>query len=761
MRKPLAALTAVVASVGLLVSWHGGPLAAAPPDDDAPAPILPFIERYCISCHGGDEPSGQLSLEGFAPDLELPATRELWQDVRQRLVDGDMPPRRATLHPSPEERAGAIAAIGGALAVAPAPQGTPGRATLRRLNRLEYGNAVRALLGVHLRLERDLPPDDAGYGFDTIGDVLSLPPMLLEKYLDAAERATAAALPLVRPLAARIEAEDCEKTARSRVSGEFVVLVTSGAAETAIELPCDGEYLFRSRVYGDQGGPDLVQVGLSVNGRLVRSIEVAAEIDDPIVLEERVQLSAGRHTFAVSFRNDFYDGDHPDRDYRDRNLGIDWLAVEGPATLPTPTAAERVLLPGQPEEPEDWEESARAVLPPFLRRAYRRPAAQEEVDALLQLLQRAGDQGLAYGEAMRIVVQAVLVSPHFLYKVEKHAPDDGVYTLDDWELASQLAFFLWSSPPDDALLDLAASGALRASLPEQVARMLDDPRAVALVESFAGQWLGLRELEDMRPDPVLFPAFDDTLREAMRVETEMFFEAVMRENRDVRDLLDAPFTFVNERLAEHYGLGGVRGERFRRVRLPDQRGGLLTHASVLTLTSYPNRTSPTQRGKWLLEALLDAPPPDPPPGAGDLPEPTGAHPQSLRERLELHRTEPTCAACHQLMDPLGFSLQRYDAVGRYRLEEGGLPIDASGTYKGVDLDGAADLRRYLRGRGPDFVVCLARKLLIYALGRDLNSAERAAIDQLVAGLGPDYRFRALVTGLVELDAFSRRSGEDR
>ncbi len=761
-----SALLALLAAMCLMFFWRGTTARAAPPDADSAAFghwVQPFLARYCLECHAGDAASADLRLDLFEHAPRQPAELQLWDKIAQRLRDGDMPPRRAAQHPEPEERERIIAWIEQARQQLPPAARDPGRVTLRRLNRYEYERCVHELLGVVLPLARDLPVDDAGYGFDTIGDVLSLPPMLLEKYLDAAERASAAALPVIQPLSSRFEAEDCERTVRGGLVGDFQVLVSNGEVEAQVVLPCAGDYLLRARAYGQQAGPELVEVALLVDGEPLLLHELAAERDEPAVIEGRFRLEAGRRQLAFAFRNDYFDPENEDPSQRDRNLAVDWLEIEGPLALPAPTASMQRLLRGVPEEPERWEEAARVVLSPLAVRAFRRPVREEELEQLVRLVLLAGEQQLPFLQGLQYAVQAILVSPHFLFKVERQpAAEDpqAIQPLDEYELATRLAFFLWSSLPDEALLAAAERGVLRAELGGQVERMLDDPRAFALVESFAAQWLGLRELDALRPDPQRFAGFDEALRAAMRQETEMFFEAVMRENRDVRDLLDADFSFVNGRLAEHYGIPGIEGARFRRVRLPDTRGGLLSQASILSLTSTATRTSPVLRGKWVLVSLWDAPPPPPPPEAGDLPEVEhGAEPLSVRERIERHRRDPVCASCHQLMDPLGFALESFDAIGAFRSNEDGQAIDTRGEYKGVPLDGAADLRRYLRSRGEDFVRCLARKLLIYALGRGLSADDLLAIDALVVRLAPHYRFAELIVALVQLDAFQLRRGE--
>jgi hypothetical protein len=558
-----------------------------------------------------------------------------------------MPPEDRP-QPSPEEVTRLAAGIKVALqeqdSKAPASP-NPGRVTIRRLNRAEYNNTIRDLVGVDFRPADDFPADDVGYGFDNVGDVLSLPPLLLEKYLSAAERISERAI-RARPPAWR--------------SGELL-----------------------------------------------------------------------------------------------------------------PESHRRIIF-RDPGSPAEVPQAARAILERFATRAYRRPVTSAETDRHLTLVELAIQNGDSFERGVQLAVEAILVSPHFLFRVELDSrmrgtgpttpSGDRVEWIGNFELASRLSYFLWSSMPDEELFRSAADGRLRdpEELERQARRMIEDPKAQALVDNFAGQWLQIRNLKVVNPDRQKFPGFDEPLRTAMLRETELFFLAVMREDRSILEFLDADYTYLNERLARHYGLPGVAGEQFRRVHLDDPaRGGLLTQASILTVTSNPNRTSPVKRGKWMLEQVLGSPTPPPPPEVSPLKEDSRAGTtDSVRRKMEQHRTQTSCAICHNRLDPLGFGLENYDGIGGWREQDGGLPIDASGALpSGESFQGPAQLKAVLRSRGREFARCLAEKLLIYALGRGLEDTDRPAVDQIVKDVEENqFRFSALVLGIVQSDPFRKRRG---
>lgn len=770
-RLPVVALAGLVVTVTLVRAPV--PVQASPPDEAADADwdevVSPFVARHCAGCHGARDPEAGLALTGRARE-DLARDLATWSAVVDKLRAGEMPPEGADSRPSALEVEAVAAWLDDALA--PARRAAlqedqdPGRVTLRRLNRAEYRHTVQDLLGVAAVSESDFTDDDVGYGFDTVGDVLSVPPVLVERYVEVAERLAATVVQDLEPVRVRVEAEEAERSGSGGVKRGFAVLASAGSFAIQVVFPAAGDYVVRVRAYGEQAGPEPARLAVQL-GRDRSSIvthDVRATRGGPEVYETTVRVKGpGTHSVSAAFTNDYWVPDHPDPKQRDRNLAVDWLEVEGPREALVPSAAQRALAPRRPRERDDVRPCAREALGPLVARAFRRPVTPDEVERYVALVDLTVADGGSFEQGLRLALQAVLVSPHFLYKVEvdpdpsSTAPHD----VSEHELAVRLSYYLWSGPPDDALRALADAGQLRARLDQEVARLLDDPRATRFVEQFAGQWLQLRRLSQASPDPDRF-AFDDELREAMRVESELVFEAILREGRGALELIDAPFTFVNERLARHYGVPGVSGPRFRRVATPRERGGVLGHAGVLTVTSNPTRTSPVKRGKWVLEVLLDEPPPPPLPGMDTLPEVhDGDEPASLRERLERHRADVACAQCHQRMDPLGYGLERFDAVGLWRETEDGLPIDSTGRMPGgPPFDGLQGLQGYLRRRGPAVVRALAAKLLTFALGRGPAPGDAAALDALVARTGPAWRLRDIVAAVVRTPAFQRRRGEE-
>lgn len=715
-----------------------------------------FFSRWCRECHA--PPGTETDLRALADEGASRAAPHLLRLVQERLAQGEMPPDDAPA-PPPEAREAALRWIAAAAPPPPAP-----RVALRRLNRQEYDRAVRDLLGVSCRPGRDsFPRDDVGHGFDTVGDVLGVSPLLVEKLQRAAERVAAEAVLVWRPLKARVEAERMGGERQGRLAW----LYSEGELSTELQVPVAGEYRLRVRACGDQAGPDPARMALRAAERELTRVEVAAPREAPQVYELRARLPAGRVRLGLAFVNDYYRPEDPDPKQRDRNLGVDWVEVEGPVSAPQLPPFHAGVVDRFPAAGADPRPAARELLRPLLRRATRGQAGPAELERLVELLAGAVADGEGFARGLQLALEALLVSPRFLFRLERDPDprDPSPHLVSELELAARLSFFLWGSLPDERLLDLAEAGGLRAGLAREARRMLDDPRASALTEDFAGQWLGLRRLEEVTPDPATYPDFDEELRAAMRAETELLFEAVLREDRGALDLIAAPFTFLNERLARHYGVSGVEGPRFRRVPAPSGRAGILGHASLLTLTSNPTRTSPVKRGKLILEQLLDDPPPPPPPGAGDLPDSREAAARaSLRERLARHRREAACASCHARMDALGLGLERFDGIGALRThDEGGFPIDDQAELPGgARLAGPEGLREHLRRSGRAFVRALLGKLLVYGVGRGLAPGDEAELRAIVLRLERDevpWRFQALLVSLVETRAFQSRRGE--
>jgi hypothetical protein len=624
----------------LAAGWAGkqaGPLAGADRKPDRASAqktpqvsfsgqIVPFVNKYCTRCHGGRKPRAGLNLTKYRAEESLTRDRALWEKVLHNIRERDMPPDGRRLPSQPEfDQVTRFLQAHLSPIDCTLPK-DPGRVTIRRLNRVEYNNTIRDLLGVRFQPAKDFPADDVGYGFDNIGDVLSLPTILMEKYLAAAEK----------------------------------------------------------------------------------------------IVQEAFK---------------------------------------------SPQLRKRILIAQPGKNPA---EAARKIIGSFARRAFRRPGTPQEVDRLARFVELARKNGDNFETGIQLALQAVLVSPHFLFRIElDREPNNpkAIHPISEYELATRLSYFLWSSMPDEELFRLAGQGALRkpGTLEGQVQRMLKDAKARSLVDNFSGQWLQTRNLQTANPNPAQFPTFNDALRADMLRETALFFEAVMKENRSILDFLDADFSFLNERLARHYGIAGVKGDQFRRVKLAgDQRGGVLTQASILTITSNPTRTSPVKRGKWILENILGTPPPPPPPNVPELKEDKKVVLSgSLRQRMEQHRANPTCATCHQRMDPLGFGFENFDAVGAWRTKDGTFTIDSSGTLPGgVSFKGPKELKSILKGKKKEFARCLSEKMLTYALGRGLEYYDKCAVDRIAENLAKQqYRFTSLVIEVVKSDPFQKRRGK--
>ena len=753
-----------IVAAGVAVVW--GSVCAAEPaiqpvPANAPVPsfvkdVQPLLAKYCSECHHGEKAKGGLAFDTFKDESTAVSRRQDWEKIARQL-DSEMMPPVGKPEPSDDERALLIGWIESRVLKIDCSKVDPGRVTIRRLNKAEYNNTIRDLLGVDVKPADDFPSDDVGYGFDHIGDVLSMPPVLFERYLAAAERIADAALLTPDPDRAPVK------------SGKGKALGSVGEAEMEMEFPRTGDYLLRVKCYADQAGSELAKMMLKLDGTEIETLDVAAVESQPEVYEVKLNVPIGKHKFAARFLNDYYKPDDPDPKNRDRNLHVQRLEIQGPlGVLPDalPVSHTR-LITCRPADGTDPADCARAILRPFVTRAFRRPATADEVERLTRLVVAATKAGDSFERGIQVAVEAVLVSPHFLFRIEvdpEPLNPQAVHAVNDYELATRLSYFLWSSLPDDELMRLAHDGALRkeGNLAAQVRRMLKDPKSAALVENFAMQWLQLRNLKLINPDLKQFPNFNDALRSAMETETRMFFEAIVREDRSLFDLLDADFTFLNERLAKHYGIPGVQGDQFQRVTLTTpERGGLLGHASVLTVTSNPTRTSPVKRGKWILENLLNAPPPPPPPNIPELKDGEGKLEGTLRQRMEQHRENPACAVCHTQMDALGFGLENYDPVGVWRVKDGQSDIDASGTLPGgASFKAPAELKAILKARDGDFRRCMAEKLLVYSLGRGLEYYDKCTVDTIVRNTAANHdKFSALVLEIVQCDAFQKRRGK--
>lgn len=763
-----------------------------------------FVETYCLKCHSGPEAKAGLSLEAFRDSDSLIKARKTWEGILGRIATSEMPPKGAKKPTVAEAVAftDLVKAIFDHHDKNAKPD--PGRVTMRRLNRVEYRNTIRDLVGVEFDPTADFPSDDIGHGFDNIGDVLTLSPFLMERYLAAAEQIMSKAIMPNPPPVIKRHLNSIYTEPASSESGKLVVqgfrpmrtngtkAIEVGPINTPYKWEAHGEYIFRTQVYAESEDGKPVKVSILVHGndlpdpspqseldqllgnpktpaRILKTFQVkATKPEDAEILEVRVPAMANRHRMQIAI-------DRPAENGPQATLWVKYLALEGPLD-PRPLSHHKLLATmGKTQE-----ERTREVMARFLRRAFRRPVEAEELARSTELVEAAMAEGENWEAGIQFAMTAALCSPKFLFRVEldSNPKSAEIRDLNEYQLASRLSYFLWNSMPDDTLFELAEKGKLSANLEAQVKRMLTDSRASSLVSNFAMQWLQLQRIDFISPDGKLFPTFNDKLRQAMVRETELFLESLLREDRSVLEMINADYTFLNAPLARHYGIADtngnligqkptergrpIRGEEFVRVSLQDRsRGGLLTQASVLTVTSNPTRTSPVKRGRWVLEQILGAPPPPPPPNVPELPEEeTAVQAASLRERLEVHRQNPECANCHAKMDPIGFALENFNAVGAWRTKDAGFEIDATGEFTdGTKFVGPAELKSFVMERKEQFVRCLVEKMLIYAIGRGLEYYDRPTVEQIVSTLPEkEYRFSALITEIVRSDAFRRRRG---
>ena len=813
MRQPW--IGGVVCTLAAVVLAPAAPAGAGVPIDGA-EDFRALLDRYCVTCHNERLRTGNLALDATPLD-PIRESADVWEKVLLKLEERAMPPPGRRARPEPAAYDTAAAWLEAALDRAADAAPDPGRPAIHRLNRAEYANAVRDLLGLEIDAPSLLPADDLSFGFDNNADLLGVSPALLERYVSAAHKVSRMAVGdrRLRPTAETYE------IARTRVqdlrAGDALPFGSRGGVAVRHRFPLDGEYELRVRLQRDivgniYGLAREERIELRVDGEQVAEFRVGGDsdcgrtslagyhgcmdADDELVA--RVAVRAGtRDVGAVFLRRTLApEGLTPRRvpvssfilsaakdPPASERMAIDQLVVDGPygAAGPGDTASRRRIFACRPDEttPSGGDARdgtgaveaacARRILGALARRAYRRPATEADVATLMDFYAAGRAEGGFDGGVQRALTR-LLVDPEFLFRIETDAAGTApgtAYRLSDLELASRLSFFLWSSIPDDELLDDAAAGRLRepATLERQVRRMLADRRSEALVGNFVSQWLHLRNMNRVTPDVNRFPEFDDNLRDALARETELLVASELRADRGVPDLLTADYTFVDERLARHYGIPGVYGSRFRRVELgagaPGGRGGLLGHGSILTVTSHATRTSPVLRGKWVLENILGAPPPPPPDDVPALDEnaPGGPH-RSVRERLEQHRANPVCASCHARMDPLGFALEGFDGVGRWREADGGAPLDTSATLPdGTAFDGPAELRAALAERREAFVRTVAARMLTYALGRGLEAHDRPAVRRIVREAAPDYRWSSLVLGIARSVPFTMRRSE--
>ncbi|HLH96361.1 MAG TPA: DUF1592 domain-containing protein [Xanthobacteraceae bacterium] len=809
--------TRALATVGMVIASASLLLAAARPAENAsggspnsapapaPAPVIAHPSAfdqhavwqtwkiYCDTCHFGPKARANLNLEGL--DLaNLDAKGEVWEKLLRKLRAREMPPPGM---PRPDDATydALVKAIEAERDRVSEIRPNPGHPTLHRLNRTEYANVIRDLLAVDVDVSEMLPADDTGYGFDNIGDVLQVSPLLMERYLSAAAKISRVAVGDTKiPVAYQTYPISHGLNQSDRMSEEMP-LGSRGGTEVRHRFPVDGVYeisvqLARGKADEFLGMGTERKVDLRLDDRRLGLFTVAASkgkgsVDagyggfgggnDPDAhMKVRLPVKAGSHELLATFvkdtvvSEDFVPKRGRDGNDKDYFEGIGAITVVGPFDVQGPGSTESrdKIFICHPDDPSGEQACAEKILGNLAHRAYRRPIVAEDLPPLMALYRQGAKTG-GFEAGIRLALQKILVSPEFIFRLELDPPGaapGSVHPVSDVELASRISFFLWSSMPDDELLSVAESGGLSdpAVREKEVRRLLADPRSEALVKNFVGQWLFLRNIPRVQPDSGAFPNFDDNLRQAMEEETELVVDSTLREDRNVADLLTTDYTFVNQRLAEHYGIKGIYGNEFRRISITDpNRMGLLGQASIMTVTSYPNRTAPTIRGKWVLEQLLGTPPPPPPPNVPALKDDGSTKSLTMRQRMEEHRASPQCAVCHRLMDPIGFALENYDGIGRWREfagDEGTGTIDASGVLPdGTAFDGPAGLRDILVARREQFVQTFTERLLTYGLGRGVEQYDAPIIRRIVReASADDYKWSSIVLGIVNSNPFQMR-----
>jgi cytochrome c5 len=747
-------------AIAIAVSLAGSLCAADAPPADFDSAVKPVLSKTCALCHNDKMSSGGLNVKLMMSPDSIASYRDGWETILDKLRAGEMPPKGIPRPPEAQMTA-LIHYVEAEFDKADRSlKPDPGHVTARRLNRSEYSNTIRDLLAVDFRAEKDFPTDDSGYGFDNIGDVLTVSPVLMERYMDAAETIATRAMgadPLPKkPLEVQYHTKD--KTIRR---------LDLSTIEASHRVEWDGDYVIRFGMPGERSADAKpVTLGFWMDGTLLKTMPVETKpsklvyFDPYSEAEVRMYLPEGDHVFRAGFMDDDFVKTLTDKEaYNNKkNKYLNSMVFVGPYPTDVERASRKKILICDPTSGKACVEKIVANL---AHRAYRRPPTQAEVASLLKFVALAKSRGETTEQGIQLAIEAILVTPQFLFRIE-HDPNatdaQDVHRISDVEMASRLSYFLWSSMPDDELQGLAEAGTLHdpAVLDAQVKRMMADRRSAAFASNFAGQWLEIRNLDVVKPDPDKFPEWGPELRDAMKTETRMFFEYVLRENRPLSDFIDAKYTFLNARLAKFYGIDGVTGPDFRRVELTTgQRGGLLSQASVLTVSSYPTRTSVVLRGKYVLNNILGSEIPPPPPDVPALDESAVGTLMSLRQQMEKHRADPMCSSCHNKMDPLGFGLENYNAIGKWRTQDGKFPVDSSGTLpNGKSFKTPDEMRALLMAGLPQFSRCLTEKMLTYALGRGLQPYDR----RTVAGINRDmaasgYRFQSLIFEIVHSSPF--------
>ena len=738
-----------------------------PPTAEAFNAATQSIFKYtCGECHNSAELAGGLDVALYSSPDSLTADPARWELILAKLKSGEMPPRDSDVERPEGEIKTLVSFLETEFARADAAmKPDPGRVTARRLNRAEYTNTIRDLLAIDFRADRNFPTDDSGEGFDNLGEILTVSPVLMEKYLSAAARIADRAIATGK-LPKPIEVEYSQRLKSLR-------RLDPSNVEATHRFDFDADYELKIGLPGQRAkDAPPVTLGLWVDGKLTHTMPIETKPSGLVYFnpysEERIRISVpeGDHTLRLGFIDDPFIKTIAATDvYKDTvNKWINAVTVIGPFPTPGEKPSRKKILVC---DPKTGPACVNRIIATLARKAYRRPVTGAEVAGLTRFVKMATDDGESVEQGIGLAIQAMLVSPHFLFHIERDLyPNDPtqMHQITDVELASRLSYFLWNSMPDDTLLSLAEQRRLRAPgvLDAQVTRMLADPKASALAENFAGQWLETRNLDTIKPDPQKFPEWGPELRDDFKTETRMFFDAILRENRSIGDFIDARYTFLDERLAKHYGIDGVTGPAFRRVELTTpERGGVLGQGSVLAVSSYPSRTSVVIRGKYILQNILGTPPPPPPPDVPQLDEQAVGKKMSLRKQMESHRTNPICASCHARMDPLGFALENYDAIGKWRTRDGDFPVDASGVLPdGKSFSTPAEMRKILLERIDEIARTLTEKMLVYSLGRGLARYDRPTVRQITTKLERSgYGLQTLVREVVNSLPFQSRRAE--
>lgn len=800
-KKPLIYFRSILLSlflISLLVIVSLTPSTGEKSTPDFAKEGIPFLKQYCFDCHAGDQPTAGLGLDAFKDNLSLIKNHDVWERVLEMLETGQMPPADADQPPLEElesfiQRVDTIFEDASRTA-----KPDPGRVTVRRLNRVEYRNSVRDLLGADFDPTENFPADDVGHGFDNIGDVLTMSPLLMERYLEAAEAIATRVIIVNPPKPARHYQNVTRLDPRHKdVPNKRFRILDPAATEPWKSGPfttgasyfkffADAETYLRATLYAETESNTPVEVALLIQGKALEDVSTPDELtrlvgvdptaDNNIKILKIFEITSRdpKKTQTVEFLVSRVANVEkvgiamvkPEQGEPSAKLQIRAVWSEGP--LETRPKSQLKILACTPDISQA--EQTREVLTLLLRKAYRRPPTENEVEQLAEFVEAIQADGAKWEAGIQQAIKVILCSPKFLFRLEldDRPQSEDPNPINEFQLASRLSYFLWSSIPDDELLELAEKNQLTANLEEQAKRMLADPKATELATNFGVQWLQIQRLETATPDPERFPAFNPKLRNAMLKETELFLESIFREDQSILNLLDADYTFVNQRLGGHYEIWSdaqgepIKGDAFRRITLKNSaRGGILTQASVLTVTSNPTRTSPVKRGRWVLEQILGSPPPPPPPDVPELEEEhdaiTGT---TLRERLEQHREDPACANCHAKMDPIGFAMENYDAIGKFRTKDGEQDIDTAGQLPdGTSFAGITDLKQILKDRKTQFARCLTEKMLTFALGRGLEYYDKPTVDRIVTKLETnDYRSSVLITEIVKSDPFLLRRG---